>query len=227
MEHLLTGPLPGCESLEQAEENHRIDAMQMELRERRVLSPDWEISMKTVEHHFDELRAVDQGVYTTYLYVKSRLGVIFSHLRDEQLRNALKGIGFALHQLYSDHDVIRPAVHCYRRAAFQVSDEMLTAVRDRVAILLPRMLTIVTDHAKRDIAATPRTSPTADEVIIVSLDGDGSDVQVYKGGNPAQSSLLPTNAEAALRLRTLIYQRHPIDLLREISNWLTDMEHAE
>ncbi len=223
MEHLLSGSLPGCESLQQAEEHHRVDAMQMELRERRVRHPDWNVSIRDVERHLDLVCDTDSDVYVTCLYVKSRMGVIFSHLSDEQVRNAFKGIDLAMSQLYHDYDVIRPAVREYRQEG-HAFDSMLGAVRDRITALLPKMLSIVAEHAKKEVEAIPRRPAPV-------MDGSTGKIRfldnVYYGGVDAEASLPPAIAEAAMRLRALGCQRHPIDLVREISAWLMDMESSE
>lgn len=214
MDHLLTGTLPGCETIEQAEEHNRIDAMQMELRERRVRNHvhAHRISIKEVEEHFDALRGTDPEVYITYLYAKARLSAVFSHLSDEQLRNALQGISLAIDVLRSDFDVIRPAVHTYRQKNDTIEEHVCDRVRSRIQELLPKMLQKVSDYAETERDAVPREYIAAN---------------VWTGGSAAEHSLPAPLAQAALRLRILIYLRHPIDLIREISNWLIDMESSE
>jgi hypothetical protein len=118
----------------------------------------------------------------------------------------LRGISRALDLLYGDHNIIRPAVSRYRQTESQVTDDMLGAVRDRVATLLPRMLSVVAEHAKKDIAAIPRMPV---EVMDASTGELRMSENVYTGGIAAESSLPASNAEAALRLRALGYQRHP------------------
>lgn len=212
MDALLDGPLPGCDSLEQAEELYRLDAMQTELRMRRVHQPDANVSIKEIEKHFDDLRVEDPQVYVTTLYARSRLLAVCSDLTEEQLRNAMRGTSLAVDRLYGDHDGIRFAAEQYRTDHHRAPEEMLVAVHERVLALLPHMLAIVAEHAATSREAVPRRKISTG---------------VSTGGVEAEAPLSPVLAQAMLRLRTLIYLRHPIDLLREIHNWLTDMENSE
>lgn len=212
MDTLIEGPLPGCETLEQAESNHLLDATQMKLRERRIYNPEWNVGIKEVQKHYEDLKQVDPAVYVTALYTASRLGIVCSDLTDEQVRNALNGLGLAMGKVYSDWDVIRPTVHEYRRRKCNATPEMLLAVRDQVRTLLPKMLDVVAEHAEKEVEPTPRVEIARG---------------VHTGGRLAEEPLSPALAQAVMNLRAMIYLRHPIDLLREITNWEVDMEHSE
>lgn len=216
MQHPFSQPLPGCDTLEQAEGNHFLDAMQMELRERRIRDYGRAsvTGYKEVELHFDELKKSDADVYVTCLYAKSRLAAVFSDLSDGQLRNALEGESLAIvSKLYGDHEVIRPAVTAYLcQQPRKVDPEVCQRIRTRIEKLLPTMLAIVAEHSQQERKAIPREHIANN---------------VWKSGVAAKERLPVPMAQAALRLRTLIYLRHPIDLIREIAHWISNTESSE
>lgn len=213
MEHLINDVLPGCATLQEAEARYLLDARQMELRLMRVAEPGHRIGLKEVEHHLDELKKVDPEVYVTILYARSRLSAICCDLTDEQLRNAIKGTGNAIGRLYGD-DRIRGVVWHYRYRGHEarVSEDMLAIVQERVRALLPRMLKTVEKRALKRRDAVPRQKIS-----------EG----VYTGHIDPEEFLSPILAQAVLRLRALVYLRHPIDLVREINNWEREMECCE
>lgn len=212
MDHPLTGPLPGCDTLEEAQEHYILDAMQMDLRERRIRQHPHRISIKTVERHFDGLKESHPEIYTTYLYTTAKLGVICSDLTEPQIRRALNGLSWAMTKLYHDRDVILPAVDTYRSTR-AVPDDILVHVRDRVQNLLPEMADMMKTESQKEIPVRFRThhGPRGEEQVPL----------------PPEHPLPLESAETMLNLRILAYLRHPIDLVREIANWQTEMEHSE
>lgn len=212
MDHLLTGSLPGSNTLEEAEEHYILDAMQMDLRERRIRQYPHSISIKTVEKHFDGLKAVNPDIYTTYLYTTARLNVVCSDLTDHQIRRALNGISWAMTKLYQDRAVLLPTVNAYRSGA-TLPDDMLLKVRDRVQELLPEMIERVKEESQKEIPVRYQTHYGARGEEQVPL--------------PPEHPLPLATANAMLNLRILAYLRHPIDLVREIANWQLEMEHSE
>src|SRR5690606_5262103 len=111
------------------------------------------------------------------------------------------------------HEVIRPSVSQYRSNKNNIDDLVLNHVRDRVSELLPQMIAVVTSKAGDDIPVRHQKHYGAEGMTLVPI--------------PAEDAVSPAMAEAALRLRVLVYIRHPIDLIREINRWISDMESAE